>query len=296
LCYRLRVLYHCPLKCSGRVVAPKETMKYSPLRAMITWMAMASSRDRPRKGVRGAQGTYRGCPGCVCVHVAIRNVKATTGRAEAWGWIPVSALSRIPARFLCLASRQKACYSRRSRFSWWPRGGRKIPQTKRPRSISRRWRSSRRPQAAALLLSRKVAILAAYAPHGGLRRPRVQSRRRPCARRQSRSTHEASAKAIYFSSLTLLKAAASGRVAARQKSCEASAKAIYFSSLTIPTAAAVEVRTKRPRRRSISRRWRSSRRPQAAALLLGSKVTKRPRRRTISALFYYCPIESRIKA
>ena len=29
---------------------------------MITWMAMASSRDRPREGARGAQRTYRGGP------------------------------------------------------------------------------------------------------------------------------------------------------------------------------------------------------------------------------------------
>jgi len=27
---------------------------------MITWMAMVSSRDRPREGARGAQRTYRG--------------------------------------------------------------------------------------------------------------------------------------------------------------------------------------------------------------------------------------------
>jgi len=27
---------------------------------MITWMAVVSGRDRPRKGARGAQGTYRG--------------------------------------------------------------------------------------------------------------------------------------------------------------------------------------------------------------------------------------------
>ena len=73
-------------------------------------------------------------------------------------------------------------------------------------------------EAPALLLGSKAAILVAHASHGGLRRPRVQSRRRPCTRRQ------------------------------------------------------VRVRTKRPRRRSIARRWRSSRRPQAAALLLGSKV------------------------
>ena len=33
---------------------------------MITWMAMVSSRDRPREGARGAQRTYRGGPeeGC----------------------------------------------------------------------------------------------------------------------------------------------------------------------------------------------------------------------------------------
>ena len=64
--------------------------------------------------------------------------------------------------------------------------------------------------------------------------------------RQSRSTHEASAKAIYFSPLTLLTAAASGRVAARQQSFEASEKAIYFPALTLLMAAAVEVRTKHP--------------------------------------------------
>ena len=29
---------------------------------MITWMAMVSSRDRPREGARGAQRTYRGGP------------------------------------------------------------------------------------------------------------------------------------------------------------------------------------------------------------------------------------------
>ena len=29
---------------------------------MITWMAMMSSRDRPRKGARGALRTYRGGP------------------------------------------------------------------------------------------------------------------------------------------------------------------------------------------------------------------------------------------
>ena len=29
---------------------------------MITWIAMVGSRDRPREGARGAQGTYRGDP------------------------------------------------------------------------------------------------------------------------------------------------------------------------------------------------------------------------------------------
>ena len=29
---------------------------------MATWIAMVSSRDRPREGARGAQGTYRGGP------------------------------------------------------------------------------------------------------------------------------------------------------------------------------------------------------------------------------------------
>ena len=31
-------------------------------RWMITWMAMVGSRDRPREGARGAQRTYRGGP------------------------------------------------------------------------------------------------------------------------------------------------------------------------------------------------------------------------------------------
>ena len=60
-----------------------------------------------------------------------------------------------------------------------------------------------------------MPILVADAPHGG----------------RSRSTHEAPAKAIYFTSLALLTAATSGRVAARQQSFEASAKAIYFDPL-----------------------------------------------------------------
>ena len=30
---------------------------------MITWMAMVSSRDRPREGARGAQRTHRGVQG-----------------------------------------------------------------------------------------------------------------------------------------------------------------------------------------------------------------------------------------
>ena len=110
--------------------------------------------------------------------------------------------------------------------------------------------------------SARVLFLVGDALHGG----------------RSRSTHEESAKAIYFSSLTLLTVAASSRVAAWQQSCEASAKALYLSSLALLTAAAVEVRTKHPQRRSNSRRWRSSRRPQAAALLLGSKVSMRPLR------------------
>ena len=60
-----------------------------------------------------------------------------------------------------------------------PHGGRKRPhevevRTKRPRRrpISCRWRSSWRPQAAAWLLGSKLAILAAYVPHGGRRRLR----------------------------------------------------------------------------------------------------------------------------
>ena len=69
-------------------------------------------------------------------------------------YIPVFALSRIPARFLFLASRQQTCYSRRSRFSWRPPaaaacgGGLRPPgagglalffeAAKRPRIVSRR--------------------------------------------------------------------------------------------------------------------------------------------------------------
>ena len=93
-------------------------------------------------------------------------------------------ISRISARFLCLASRQQAFYSRRSRFSWRPppqaaAGGRVAAESCRKRSV-------------------RVLFLVADAPHGG----------------RSRSTHGAPAEAICFSSLALLTAAASGRVAA----------------------------------------------------------------------------------
>jgi hypothetical protein len=47
---------------------------------------------------------------------------------------------------------------------------------------------------------------------------------------------DASAKAIYFSSLTLLTAAASGGVAARRQSFAAPAKSIYFDPPLATTA------------------------------------------------------------
>ena len=104
------------------------------------------------------------------------------------------------------------------------------------------------------------------------RKVRVKSRRRPCARRQSRSTHEApafkvdsvdlflvagaphggrkrplgcSAANFPFSSLTLLMAAAGGRVAA--ESCRT--RSVRVQSRQRPCARQnVEVRTKRPRK------------------------------------------------
>jgi len=49
-----------------------------------------------------------------------RKRRADVWGCEACGWIPVFSLSQISARFLCLASRQQTCHSRRSRFPWRP--------------------------------------------------------------------------------------------------------------------------------------------------------------------------------
>jgi hypothetical protein len=86
---------------------------------------------------------------------------------------------------------------------------------------------------------------------GGLRRRRPQA----AAWRHKAAAYEASA--FYFPSLTSLTATTCGRVAARQQSwCGGSSR----FSWRPPAAAAF---AKRPRWRSISRRWRSSRRPQS---------------------------------
>ena len=49
-----------PIGTFSWAIAHRGTRK-APL-WMITWVAMLGSRDRPREGARGAQGTYRGDP------------------------------------------------------------------------------------------------------------------------------------------------------------------------------------------------------------------------------------------
>ena len=239
-----------------------------------------------------------------------------TGRAGAWGWIPVHTPFRIPARFLCHDSVLFPCSALPGLLV-----RRALPLPRRRLCARRQRRSTHEASAfkvdegglfpvadahharflclAPVIFSCSPSSPAAWRPRGSRKLPReadrckriahVQSRRRTCSHRQSRSTHEAPAFKVddgdlflvagaphggpqaaawllgsrpllysrrsgslggrrrpcgggLFSSLTLLMAAAGGRMAAGSFCVKQTgvheAPTPKFSSLTLPMAVA----------------------------------------------------------